>query len=450
MLPRRVSRLLSLDVCAACAVLGLAGAARGQGPAAPPGEVVEAGIPRLLTLEKALEVFRARGFDLLVAEASVQSAQGDLAIAGGLPNPTFSVAAGKNFQCAASQDCKVISYSASISDNNLLSNFVTGKRGLRKDFAKAALDAARGSRDDARRTLEFQLKQAYFQALLARAQREVARETQESNLHTRRLNERRFALGAINEADLATAQVAELEAEQALDTAEQNLRAAKVAVAFLLGSRTSLPEFEVDAKELDFALPGPLSQATRESLLQEALERRPDLRALHSQVQRADAGLRLSRRNRFPDLGFFASYSANGTGDTTVSPPNASIGLSFTPPLLYFQGGEIQKAEADLVTQQILRQKAQALVAADVETAFGQFGAARKLVERMETSLLARAQKARDLVQVQYEKGAASLLDLLNAQRTYTATRGEYAQDLANYWTAVAQLEQASARELRK
>jgi cobalt-zinc-cadmium efflux system outer membrane protein len=403
-----------------------------------------------LTLEKALEIFRARGFDALVAEASVQSAQGDVSIASGLPNPTLFLSAGKNFQCAASQDCSVISYSGSLFDNNLLSNFVTGKRGLRKDFAQAALEAARGSRDDARRILEFQLKQAYFQALLARAQREVARETQVSTLHTRRLNERRFALGAINEADLATAQVAALEAEQVLDTAEQNFRAAKVVVAFLLGSRSSLPEFEVDAKELDFALSGPLSQATRESVLQEALERRPDLRALQYQVQRASAGLRLSRRNRFPDIGLSVTYSANGSGDTNISPPNGSIGLSFTPPLLYFQSGEIRKAEADLITQQILRQKAQAQVVADVETAFGQFTAARKLVERMESTLLARAQRARDLVQVQYEKGAASLLDLLNAQRTYTATRGEYAQDLASYWTAVAQLEQASARELRK
>jgi len=38
---------------------------------------------------------------------------------------------------------------------------------------------------------------------------------------------------------------------------------------------------------------------------------------------------------------------------------------------------------------------------------------------------------------------------LLNAQRTYTATRAEYAGDLAAYWTAVAGLEQAAATELR-
>jgi cobalt-zinc-cadmium efflux system outer membrane protein len=253
----------------------------------------------------------------------------------------------------------------------------------------------------------------------------------------------------MNEADLATIQVAALESEQALDMAGQSLRAAKVAVAFLLGFRTLVPDYQVDRKELDYAVPGKLATATRESLLDDALNHRPDLAAFNQQIQRAGAGLRLAKRNVFPDIGLGVTYSANGSGDTNISPPNGSINLTFTPPLLYFQSGEIRKAEADLITQQVLRQKAEAQAVSDVETAWGQLLATRKLVERMEKSLLERAQKARDLIKFQYEHGAASLLDLLNAQRTYTATRGEYAQDLASYWTALSQLEQATAEDLR-
>ncbi len=427
-----------LAFCLAITAAGTAGAETDPPP-----------LPPVLTLGKALEIFRARGFDLLVAEANVRSASGDLSIAGGLPNPSLSLSAGKNFRCAASQDCTVVSYSGSLFDNNLISNLVTGKRGLRKDVAQAALEAARRSRDDAQRTLEFQLKQAYFQALLAQAQLQVAKETYESNLRTRQLNEKKFELGGMNEADLATIQVAELEAEQALDTATQNLRAAKVAVAFLLGFRTLVPDYPIDSRELEFAVPGKLATASRETLLDRALKQRPDIAAFNQQIQRADAALRLAHRNLFPDIGLGVSYSANGSGDTNISPPNGSINLSFTPPLLYFQSGEIRKAEADLVIQQVLRQKAEAQTVADVETAWGQLIATRKLVERMEKSLLERAQKARDLIKFQYEHGAASLLDLLNAQRTYTATRGEYAQDLANYWTAFSLLEQATGQELK-
>jgi cobalt-zinc-cadmium efflux system outer membrane protein len=264
------------------------------------------------------------------------------------------------------------------------------------------------------------------------------------------LNERRYALGAISEAELSKTEVAALESDQVLDQAAQSLRAAKVGLAFLLGFRQLVPEFSLDAKALDYALPGPVARATREALLHDALERRPDLRATLAQEERAQAALSLARRNRFPDVGLGFSYSANGSGDSTISPPNASISLSFAPPLFYLQAGEIRRAEADLVTQRVLHQKAQALVVSDVETAFAQLQAQRRLVERMQGALLARAQRTRDLVQVQYEKGAASLLELLDAQRTFTAVRGEYLQNLTSYWIAVAALEAAAAMDLSR
>jgi cobalt-zinc-cadmium efflux system outer membrane protein len=67
----------------------------------------------------------------------------------------------------------------------------------------------------------------------------------------------------------------------------------------------------------------------------------------------------------------------------------------------------------------------------------------------MEDRLLERAKRARDLVSFQYQKGAASLLEFLDAQRTYIATNIEYLQDLTAYWTAVYKLEQAVGMELR-
>jgi cobalt-zinc-cadmium efflux system outer membrane protein len=61
--------------------------------------------------------------------------------------------------------------------------------------------------------------------------------------------------------------------------------------------------------------------------------------------------------------------------------------------------------------------------------------------------LLKAARTARDITRLQVEKGAASLTDFLDAQRTYIATNVEYFQDLASYWTAVFGLEQAVGME---
>lgn len=56
---------------------------------------------------------------------------------------------------------------------------------------------------------------------------------------------------------------------------------------------------------------------------------------------------------------------------------------------------------------------------------------------------------SRDLAEKMYQAGAASLIDFMDAQRAYVASRLEYNQDLANYWTAVFQLEQATNLRLR-
>jgi cobalt-zinc-cadmium efflux system outer membrane protein len=404
-------------------------------------------LPSPLRLRDALGIFRVRGFDLLIAEANVRSAEGDLAIAGAVPNPGVSLAFGKNFNCSSSQDCKVVSYGIGISDNAAISTLLIGKLSLRREFADAALEAARRSRVDAQRTLEFLVKQAFVQCLLTQAELKNAIETRTSNARTRELNERRFALGAISEADLATTQVAALESEQAAEQAELADRSARLALAFLLGFRSLVPEYTVEGSELEFRVPESLRSLDREALLQRAMKDRPDLRAQLEQEHRATAGLSLAHRNIWPDFAVSFNYTANGFGETNISPPNFTIGLSFNLPLFYFQSGEIRKAESDVVIQHVTRLKLEAQVVSDVENAWVSLVVSRGLVERMQRSLLERARTARDIIQIQYEKGAASLLDLLNAQRTYTATENEYAQDLAGYWSAVAQLEQATAGE---
>ena len=132
-----------------------------------------------------------------------------------------------------------------------------------------------------------------------------------------------------------------------------------------------------------------------------------------------------------------------------VQPPTLSFGIGGTLPLFYFQRGEIMKASADLRVQQLQRAKAEAAVVADVEAGYNSFVSTRRLVARMEARLLDRSRRARDLVSLQYQKGAASLLEYLDAQRTFIANNEEYLQDLANYWTAVYQLEAAIGMDLR-
>ena len=234
-----------------------------------------------------------------------------------------------------------------------------------------------------------------------------------------------------------------------VDAATLALRTAKVQLAFLLGQRHAFNDFAIDASQLRSATPV-LQSTSVAALVERAMERRPDLRAQESQRTRAAQSVALAHRQRFPDFGLGVQYSEQGSYSSTnaISPPTLEISLTGTLPLFYQQQGEIKKAEADARTQDAQAAKLRAQVVADVENAYASYQTAQHQVQRMEGRLLDRASRARDLVALQYQKGAASLLEYLDAQRTYVAVKGEYIQDLTAYWNAIFQIESATATEV--
>ncbi len=417
---------------------------------APAAELpAEPAIPTTLTLAQALTLFRAHGLDLLIAEAAAQGAEGDAIAAGAIQNP--SVTGG--YYRAFFKDSAFETHNGwfvGVGDSNAIVDTLSGKRGLRRNVADNALAAARLGRADAQRTLELQVKQSYFQAVAAGAALDFAREVAESTGHTFDLNQIRYKSGAISEVDLSRTETAKLEAEQAVDAATLAVRTAKVQLAFLLGQRRAFNDFTIDASQLRYATPAALADTSVPRLVDRAMEARPDLRAQESQRARAAQAVALARRQRFPDLGLGVQYSQQGSYASTnaISPPTLEISLNGSLPLFYQQQGEIKKAEADARTQDAQAAKLRAQVVADVENAFAGYQTAQHQVQRMEGRLLDRAQRAKQLVELQYQKGAASLLEYLDAQRTYVAIKGEYIQDLTAYWDAIFQIEAATATQV--
>ncbi len=454
---KKIRRLLVGSIL--LAALPAAAAASGPGPIPTEGAPATAGasgepLPSPLTLEEALRLFRQRGYDLLIADAAVLGARGDLVAAGQVANPNLSLSVGRVYHydpnAAGCEGCSRYSYDAGISDSAATFDLLIGKRRLKVRVARAALEAARQSRADAERTLVSLVKQQYVQAAEAREALGFARETASATAETFRLIDLRYTAGAVSEADSARAEVAKLEAEQAVAAAEQALAAAKGLLAYYLGVRHGpVPDFDIDEGVLKYAVPPGVANRSPEEFYRLGLEHRPDLAAARAQVESTNAALALARRERIPDTTLSLLYAQTGTGQSSIQPPTATAGLSFNVPVFYRQKGEIIRAEANLRTEELARDKVEAEVVSDVRTAVTAFTAAREQVERMEGRLLERARKALDLVDLQYNNGAASLLDLLDARRTWIATNAEYRQDLTNYWTAFFQLEQAVGMELR-
>jgi outer membrane protein, heavy metal efflux system len=435
-------------VCLPVACLLLAGVAGAVEPAPEPPP-----LPTVLSLSEALALFKRDGLDVLIAEAAVEGAEGDVSTAGAVPNPSLSGTFGKSFVCT--DGCNFLpapAFSVGLGDQNAIEDSLSGKRGLRLEVARAALRAARLGRTDAERTGVALVKQQFVQALIAQESVLTAEETARDSGKLKDLMNVRYRSGAVSEADLARVETDALEAQQSVATAQLQLRTAKLSLAFLLGIRSVVPEFRVEAPELLTAVvPQELASATPQVLLSQALEARPDLQATQAQVQRADASVRLAKRLVFPDIALSVNYAQQGTSLTAVTPPTVTVGLSLSLPIFYQQQGEIRRAEADARTQELGKAKAQAQVVSDVEMAFAAYRTALERAQRMEgdAGMLARARRARDLVGIQYQKGAASLLELLDAQRTFRAIAFEARSNLADYWTSVFRLEQAVGRTLQ-
>jgi cobalt-zinc-cadmium efflux system outer membrane protein len=427
-------------------------------------------LPATLSLDEALRIFRARGLDLLIAEAAIRAAEGGVRIAGAVPNPNLSTDLGNAFTYATNRAslenckengavCSPWTYAVGISDSAALEDTLSGKRGLRLEVAKNALAAAKMSRTDAERTIAFQVKAAFLQVALASVNHRFAGEIARTQLLTLKKFRERYDKGAINEGDLERIEVQRFEAEQALDAARQLRRQAEVTLAVLLGARGAIPDFEVDTSVLAYAVPATLKGATEVDLLRLAFQHRPDLIGLGYLVQEAEAQIELTSRQRFPDITLGVTYAGGGFGGFStngpVGPQMLSFGLSFPLPVFYNLDGELTQARAQYDTNALLRAKTTSQVASDVSTALAAFVASRRLVERMEGArredggLLQSAKGAFEIVAVQYEKGAASLTDYLDALRTYIATKTEYFGDQASYWTAVYQLEAAVGTDLR-
>jgi len=429
-------------------VLPTSAAAPDRPEAIPRGVVV----PARLTLGEATKLFRSKGLDLLIADTTVETAHGALLIARGFTNPSVSLGGGGSLTYApTAAGASAFNWSVNVSDQACLAQIVFGKHGLGVKVARWAYEAARMDRLDAQRTLEGGMKQQFAQTALAKVSITYAKDNHEFSRTIFDLVSRKFSAGAVSDADVASAETDLLETEQAIAFAENTYYQSKVTLAFLLGSRSIASEYDLDDEFLKNKVSEPVeTPGARAQLAREAFEQRPDLKSIEYTRQGAQTALALARRQRIPDISIWANYTMEGTGNNALTPPTLTAGLSSTLPIFYHQQGEIKQAEANLHLQDVTRAKRESQVANDLESSRAALQFAKDRIDRLESRLLRRAQDSRDLVKIQYDHGAAALIDLLFAERTFIQTKQEYLQAQTDYWTAAFQIEQALGRELRR
>ena len=312
------------------------------------------------------------------------------------------------------------------------------KRELRLESAKKATDIATSGQEDLKRNLTFSLRNAFVQTLQAHSVLALARENLAYYDHLLAVNRNRFKAGDIAEMDLDRLELQRVQFESDVQTAEVNLRTAKIQLLMLLNDRTPVEQFDVTGP-FDFTDQIPALDEFRRM----ALEARPDLKAAMQAVDKADTDHRLAIANGSTDPTFGMDFARN-------PPIPVYFGVSVTIPLRIFDKnqGEKLRTELDMKRNERLRDATRAQVFSDVDSAYATLNSNLALLRPYKTKYLQTAVKVRETVSFAYQRGGASLLDFLNAQNDYRTIQLNYLNLVGAYLTSASQLNLAVGREV--
>jgi outer membrane protein, heavy metal efflux system len=312
------------------------------------------------------------------------------------------------------------------------------KRSLRLESAQKATAITTSGQADLERILLFNLRGAFIQTLQGKAILTLAGENLTYYDHVLDVNRERYKAGGIAEVDLKRLELQRVQYLSDLQTAEVNLRTAKLQLLMLFNDQTPVEHFDVTGP-FDFTEQLPSLKDVR----QMALDTRPDLKAAIQSVDKAKADYRLAVANGSTDpiLGF----------DAGRNPPiDQYIGFSVSIPLRIFDRnqGEKRRTQLDIDRNDRLATATRAQVFNDVDSAYATINSTIILLKPYKEQYLEEASSVRDTIAFSYQHGAASLLDFLNAQADYRSVQVNYLNLVASYLNAGAQLNLAVGREV--
>jgi cobalt-zinc-cadmium efflux system outer membrane protein len=377
--------------------------------------------------------------DVLLARNAIDAARADLTTAGERPNPTLSLNSSSYDvrkglgpgDALHKQSDTILRLDQPIERG--------GKRGLRVDAARAGLTASEADYAEQKRESLQTVRIAFFALLHAQQKLEVDREIDDLQQQTLAAAERRQKAGDLSSSDFARLKVEALKASNDRQRAEADQRAARSALAVLIGCAADSP-FAAAAG----SLPAPVEAIVQ---IDDAMKR-PDVAAAQARELQAQKALDLARAQRVRDISIGVQLEHYPNGVPTPGDGQVLAGVGISVPLFLFNhyDGEIARAGADAEASHLQLTHAQAMASADLEAAREALDAAAAVVTRYRDSILPQAQAAADAVEYAYMHGAAPLLDLLDGRRTLRATRIELTDAEYDYAASLAGWQAASDR----
>ena len=381
-------------------------------------------------LERAIQMALAHNHALKAARTQIQQSQAEEVTAAIRPNPVFTY-----------DDLYVPIFSPNHLNQATLDNITEFDVGVSYTFERGHKRQARirAARDqtavttsqvsDCERGLTFNVAQQFMGILLAKSNLQLATQDLTSYQETVNLSAEQYKAGGISEGDLLKIKLQLLQFQMDVSQARLGLVQALASLRGLLGYDALPASYDVIG-ELAYE---PL-KLNQEDLQLKALQLRPDFIAAQQGVTAAQSQYSLAKANGKRDLTTTFDY-------THVSELNtAGLTVNIEIPIFNRNQGEIARTNYAIAQAQETRTAVEETVMTDVANAYQAFKIGDEVVQLYLSGYLKQAEDSRDISEFAYKHGAASLLDFLDAERSYRATQLAYRQALATYMLAFEQL----------
>jgi outer membrane protein, heavy metal efflux system len=361
------------------------------------------------------------------AEGFVKQSHGQQIAAGAYPNPSVSGTAGRGSIRDPSTNTRITERTVTIEQPLEW----TGKRQARQNAANAGAAGASAALVEARLGLIADVRVAFYQLLFAQRDAEMTAQNVAMVEEVLRTVKARVTAGEATSFDTMKANVEMQKAQKDVARAQNTLVVARMRLNTLTAG--SLGK--------QFAIQGDFQPARQgldpDRLAVKALEQHPTLQRLGKLAEQAGHTVQYERASRIPNINVQGSYHREA-GDESMT-----AGLSVPLPLWYRRQGEIETALGTQYRADADRRRAQQELEQAITQHAQEVRTAQDQLQVFETGLLKQAEQTLTIARTSFRQGAASLLDVLDAQRVYRQTLLEYAQVRADLSIALVRLERA-------
>ena len=387
----------------------------------------------LLKFSSYMEMVKSHNLDLASEQFEVNKSEAAIEIAKAFPNPTLSASWTKNQENKVTTGHDVYTELGKTVE-------LFGKRKARIDLARSGNDLAKALLSDFYRNLQADAAAAFLEALKQKQLYQVKLSSYQTMKKLSEADSMRLKSGSIMEIDAIQSKLEAGSLYNELLQAGTDLNNSLTKLSQMTGSLN--PDFLPDP---DGSLMFKQRLFDIGELINLGTNKRADLVAALYNKEVAAKALKVAKKERNIDvdlkLGLQNSYQ---TGNTGPSADAITGGIAIPLKFSNIYRGQVKMAEAQVSQSDELYKKAELQIRSEIYQSMQNYQALCKQVDSFDHGMLEGAMNVRKGKIYSYERGETSLLEVLNAQRTFNDIQQSYYETLFNRAVALVELEKSA------